>query len=31
MFPKVKASSLDMVALGARMSARRNDLLAEAA
>ena len=31
MFPKVKASSLDMVELGARMAARREDLLAEAA
>jgi len=28
MFPKVKASSLDLVELGARMSARRADLLA---
>lgn len=31
MFPKAKASSLDMVELGARMSARRDDLLAQAA
>ena len=31
MFPKAKASSLDMVELGARMSARKNDLLAQAA
>lgn len=28
MFPKVKASSLDLVALGTRMAARRADLLA---
>lgn len=31
MFPKAKASSLDMVDLGARMSARKDDLLAHAA
>jgi hemerythrin superfamily protein len=31
MFPKAKASSLDMVELGARMSARKNDLLAQEA
>jgi len=31
MFPKVKASSLDLVELGARMAARRDDLLAQAA
>ena len=31
MFPKAKASSLDMVELGARMSARKNELLAQAA
>ena len=31
MFPKAKASSLDMVELGARMSARKHDLLAQAA
>ena len=31
MFPKVKASSLDMVELGARMAARKVDLLAMAA
>jgi len=30
MFPKVKASSLDMVELGARMAARKDDLLAQA-
>jgi hemerythrin-like domain-containing protein len=30
MFPKAKASSLDMVELGARMSARKDDLLAQA-
>ena len=28
MFPKVKASSLDLVELGARMAARKADLLA---
>jgi len=31
MLPKVKASSLDMVELGARMAARKDDLLAQAA
>lgn len=31
MFAKVKASSLDMVGLGARMAARKAELLAEAA
>jgi len=31
MFPKIKASSLDMVELGARMAARKDDLLAQAA
>jgi hemerythrin superfamily protein len=31
MFPKLKASSLDMVELGARMAARKDDLLAQAA
>ena len=31
MFPKAKASSLDMVELGARMTARKDDLLARAA
>ncbi len=31
MFPKVKSSSLDTVALGARMAARKADLLAQAA
>ena len=31
MFPKVKASSLDMVDLGARMVARKDELLAKAA
>ena len=30
MFPKAKASSLDMVELGARMAARKDDLLAQA-
>lgn len=30
MFPKAKASSLDMVKLGARMGARKEDLLAQA-
>ncbi len=30
MFPKVKASSLDMVELGARMAARKDELLAQA-
>lgn len=30
MFPKVKASSLDMVDLGARMTARKDELLAQA-
>ena len=29
MFPKVKASSLDMAELGARMAARKHDLLAK--
>ena len=29
MFPKAKASSLDMAELGARMAARKNELLAE--
>jgi len=31
MFPKAKASSLDMVELGARMAERKDDLLAQAA
>ena len=31
MFPKAKASSLDMVELGARMAARKDDLLDQAA
>jgi hemerythrin superfamily protein len=31
MFPKAKASSIDMVELGARMSARKDELLAQAA
>ena len=31
MFPKVKASSLDTVELGARMAARKNQLMAQAA
>lgn len=31
MFPKVKASSLDIVELGERMAARKDDLLAQAA
>ena len=31
MFPKVKASSLDLVELGARMAARKDELLAQAA
>lgn len=31
MFPKVKASSLDMIELGARMAARKDALLAQAA
>jgi len=31
MFPKLKSSSLDMVELGARMAARKDDLLAQAA
>jgi hemerythrin superfamily protein len=31
MFPKAKASSLDMVELGARMAARKDELLAQAA
>lgn len=31
MFPKVKASALDMVELGARMAARKDALLAQAA
>lgn len=31
MFPKVKSSSLDMVELGARMAARKDELLARAA
>jgi hemerythrin superfamily protein len=31
MFPKAKTSSLDMVELGARMSARKDELLAQAA
>ena len=31
MFPKAKASSLDMLDLGARMAARKNELLAQAA
>jgi hypothetical protein len=30
MFPKAKASSLDMVKLGARMATRRDRLLAHA-
>jgi hemerythrin-like domain-containing protein len=30
MFPKAKASSLDMVELGVRMAARKDDLLAQA-
>lgn len=29
MFPKAKASSLDMIALGARMAARKDELLAQ--
>jgi len=31
MFPKAKTSSLDMVELGARLAARKDDLLAQAA
>ncbi len=31
MFPKAKSSSLDLVELGARLSARKEDLLAQAA
>jgi len=31
MFPKVKSSSLDMVALGERMAARKEELLSQAA
>ena len=31
MFPKVKSSSLDMAELGARMAARKDELLAQAA
>ena len=31
MFPKVKSSSLDMVELGARMAARKEELLSQAA
>jgi hypothetical protein len=31
MFPKAKASSLDMVELGARMAARKAELMAQAA
>lgn len=31
MFPKVKASPLDLAELGARMAARKNDLMAQAA
>jgi len=31
LFAKAKASSLDMVELGARMAARKDDLLAQAA
>jgi hemerythrin superfamily protein len=31
MFPKAKASSLDMVELGARMAARKNELMAQSA
>jgi hypothetical protein len=31
MFPKAKATSLDMVELGARMAARKDELLAQAA
>ncbi len=31
MFPKAKASSLDMVELGARMAARKTELMAQAA
>lgn len=31
MFPKVRESTIDVVALGARMSARKEDLLAQAA
>lgn len=31
MFPKVRASTIDLVALGERMSARKEDLLAQAA
>ena len=31
MFPKVKASSLNIIDLGARMAARKNELLAQAA
>ena len=31
MFPKAKASSLDMADLGARMAARKDDLMAQAA
>jgi hemerythrin superfamily protein len=31
MFPKVKSSSLDMVKLGARMAARKDELLAQVA
>lgn len=31
MFPKAKASSLDMIDLGARMAARKDELLAQAA
>mgnify|MGYP001402764902 CR=1 FL=1 len=30
-FPKVRASSIDMVELGARMAARQDELLAQAA
>jgi hypothetical protein len=31
MFPKIKSSSLDMIELGARMAARKDDLLARVA
>ena len=31
MFPKLKATSIDMVELGARMAARKDELLAQAA
>ncbi len=31
MFPKAKATSVDMIALGARMAARKDELLAQAA